>query len=200
MSYITDTSTPASKVIHLDSAHAHLYHQKDEDGNSITTNFIYHMKEAINCPEHLSMICSLHTATIPYSFYNVRHKVNNFLIVDYTDHANTYSGIYKIVIPSGNYTAYSLMDKILEIMGGSSAYLASPWAPGQFPLYKLVNDKFQLTLANPFLSSQTPYILKMEFDLTRLRYKFSSTSSALNGLIFQFATSTADGSTTCADL
>eukprot|EP01047_Picozoa_sp_COSAG01_P124602 COSAG01_NODE_53602_length_338_cov_0.610879_1_plen_54_part_10 len=31
MSYITDTSTPASKVIHLDSAHAHIQYSKDED-------------------------------------------------------------------------------------------------------------------------------------------------------------------------
>eukprot|EP01050_Picozoa_sp_SAG11_P039946 SAG11_NODE_17090_length_528_cov_905.195804_1_plen_83_part_10 len=83
MSYITDTSTPASKVIHLDSRHAHVLHQLDEDGNEITTNFMYHMKEAVVCPDHLSMICSLHTATIPYSFYNVRHNVNNSLIVEY---------------------------------------------------------------------------------------------------------------------
>jgi hypothetical protein len=58
MSYITDTSTPASKVIHLDSNHAHTYHNKDEDGNVIPTSFVYHMNEAIVCPEHLSMICS----------------------------------------------------------------------------------------------------------------------------------------------
>eukprot|EP01050_Picozoa_sp_SAG11_P040211 SAG11_NODE_17359_length_520_cov_28.232779_1_plen_57_part_01 len=57
MSYITDTSTPASKVIHLDSAHAEVKFQKDDDGNLITTNFLYHMKESIVCPEHLSMIC-----------------------------------------------------------------------------------------------------------------------------------------------
>ena len=81
MSYITDTSTPASKVIHLDSAHAHLVFQKDEDGNDITTNFTYTMMEAIVCPEHLSMICSLHTATSPYSFYNVRNNINNHIIL-----------------------------------------------------------------------------------------------------------------------
>eukprot|EP01050_Picozoa_sp_SAG11_P063374 SAG11_NODE_43143_length_169_cov_401.214286_1_plen_40_part_01 len=40
MSYITDTSTPASKVIHLDSAHAHVQYSKDDEGNQITTNFL----------------------------------------------------------------------------------------------------------------------------------------------------------------
>ena len=39
MSYITDTSTPASKVIHLDSTHAHVHFQRDEEGNNLTTNF-----------------------------------------------------------------------------------------------------------------------------------------------------------------
>ena len=43
MSYITDTSTPASKVIHLDSAHAHVRYLKDDEGNELTTNFLYHM-------------------------------------------------------------------------------------------------------------------------------------------------------------
>ena len=85
MSYITDTSTPASKVIHLDSAHAHVNFIKDDEGNILTTNFLYHMKEAIVCPDHLSMICTLHTATIPYTFYNVRSGVNNELILNYID-------------------------------------------------------------------------------------------------------------------
>ena len=31
MSYLTDTSTPASKVIHLDSAHADIFHLQDAD-------------------------------------------------------------------------------------------------------------------------------------------------------------------------
>lgn len=38
MSYITDTSTPASKVIHLDSAHAHVRYLKDEEWTHQASN------------------------------------------------------------------------------------------------------------------------------------------------------------------
>ena len=125
MSYITDTSTPASKVIHLDSAHAHVQYQKDDDGNLITTNFLYHMNEAIVCPDHLSMICSLHTATIPYSFYNVRNNVNNSLVIAYTE--TTRGGMYKLVFPSGSYNAQSFIRTFIEIMNGSTNFLTNPW-------------------------------------------------------------------------
>lgn len=184
MSYITDTSTPASKVIHLDSAHAHVYHQKDEDGNELTSHFIYNMNEAIVCPDHLSMLCSLHTATIPYSFYNVRHNVNNTIIVSYVDDAGVQSGIYKILIPAGNYTALSLQNAFLDVMNANASFLAAPWASNLYHLYKYdaAQNAFLLHLANPFLSSATPYTLTMSFDLTRLRYKFSTTSTPLNGL------------------
>ena len=100
MRYITDTSTLASKVIHLDSAHAHVNFIKDDEGNILTTNFVYHMKEPIVCPNHLSTICTIHTATIPYTFYNVRSGINNELILNYVDIIGFRSGRYKIVFPT----------------------------------------------------------------------------------------------------
>ena len=201
MAYITDTSTPASKVIHLDSNHAHIFHQKDEDGNELTSHFMYHMKEAVLCPEHLSMICSLHTATIPYSFYNVRHNVNNAIILNYVDSEGTQSGIYKIVIPSGNYTALSLRATFLEVLSATPEFLASPWAANQFRFYKLgLDGNFAVHLINPFLTSTVPYLLSMTFDLTRLRYKLANTSSVLSGLTFLWHTETTDGKSTANDL
>ena len=201
MAYITDTSTPASKVIHLDSKHAHIFHQKDVDGNELTSHFMYHMNEAVLCPEHLSMICSLHTATIPYSFYNVRHNVNNTIILNYVDNEGSQSGIYKVVLPSGNYTALSLQNSFLEVLLATPAFLASPWATNQFRFYKLgLNGKFAVHLINPFLSSTVPYRLTMTFDLTRLRYKFSNSSSVLSGLTFYWNTQTSDGKSTANDL
>ena len=201
MAYITDTSTPASKVVHLDSKHAHVYNQKDEDGNELTSHFIYHMNEAIVCPDHLSMICSLHTTTIPYSFYNVRHNVNNVIIVSYVDSTGVQSGTYKIVIPSGNYTALSLLRAFQDVMTATPDFLASLWAPNQFRFYKLApNGKFLLHLINPFLSSAVNYRLSMTFDLTRLRYKFANTTAVLNGLTIYWNTETTDGRSTAGDL
>ena len=183
MSYITDTSTPASKVIHLDSAHANLVYSVDEDGNDITTNFTYHMKEAIVCPDHLSMICSLHTATIPYSFYNVRNNINNHLILEYVNNsgANAFAGTYKIVIPSGSYNALNLLNTFLEIMTGSVNYLQKPWATeGGTKYYRIyfwrvdLNDWVALDSGlNPFTTTtggKLATTINGSLNRTRLRY------------------------------
>ena len=115
MSYITDTSTPASKVIHLDSGDAHTYHHKDAEGNEISSSFLFHMSEAIVCPEHLSMICSLHSCTIPYTFYNVRNDVNNAVVFTYGgSQLGALAGDYKVVFPSGSYTALSFLNEFGE--------------------------------------------------------------------------------------
>jgi hypothetical protein len=196
MSYITDTSTPASKVIHLDSKHAHVYHQKDEDGNEITSNFIYHMNEPVICPDHLSMLCSLHTATIPYSFYNIRNNVNNALVMYYSDQAGTYTGTYKMVFPSGNYNAVSFLNTFLTIMNGDSNLLAAPWAANSYRLYKLgAGGNYSVFPINPFLTSATPYVVQGNFDLVRLRYHIYS-STAVNGILMKWD----DPNTTANDL
>ena len=206
MSYITDTSTPASKVIHLDSKHAHTYHNKDEDGNVITTSFVYHMNEAIVCPEHLSMICSLHTCTIPYSFYNVRHKVNNALVVTYVDGGGVWSNDYKIVFPSGNYTALSLARELVSTMNGSTNFLLNPWAGEAGPpdtrvyrLYKKLNGAWEPQLSNPFLQSATPLTIKASLDRTRIRYHIwqNSDASEANTISFGWGDAT---DTTAQDL
>ena len=184
MSYITDTSTPASKVIHLDSAHASNTFHKDEDGNPITSNFVYDMREAIVCPEHLSMICSLHTATIPYSFYNVRNNVNNDIILQYTNNSgpNNFVGFYKIQFPSGSYSALSFINTFQNILQGDQGYLENPWATqGGADLYRIY---YKTTLEqsswnaltgglNPFLSNfngKTKTTINGILDRVRLRY------------------------------
>ena len=125
--YISDTSTPASKIIQIDSQDASLLPTKDADGNVLTTDFVYQMKEAILCPDHLSMVCTLHTVSIPYSFFNIRHDVNNTIVLDYTSTNPVYTGLYKVVIPSGSYNAVTLLSTFLEIMKGSSDFLRSTW-------------------------------------------------------------------------
>jgi len=176
MSYITDTSTPASKVIHLDSAHAHVKYQKDDDGNLITTNFLYHMNEAIVCPDHLSMICSLHTATIPYSFYNVRNNVNNSLVIAYTE--TTRGGMYKVVFPSGSYNAQSFIRTFIEIMNGSTNFLTNPWESidgvDQYRMYYYTEGEWVGVTSNPFLdTSDGKQALIIDAVLDRVRNRFN---------------------------
>ena len=73
MSYVLETNTPPPVVIHLDSRKG----QQLQTG--LTTNFLYTLKEPLLVPDHMSLLLSLHTATIPYSFYNVRAGVNNII-------------------------------------------------------------------------------------------------------------------------
>lgn len=186
MSYITDTSTPASKVIHLDSKYAHLFHHNDEDGNQLTSSYIYHMNEAIVCPDHLSMICSLHTATIPYSFYNIRHNVNNALIIDYTDFHHTYTGTYKLIIPSGNYTAGSFLTAFIATMTGSTNFLTHPWTSfngeNQYQLYVFNHNanRWLHQTTNPFLTSFYQTQVRATYDSDRQRFHLHKASDSNN--------------------
>jgi len=174
--YITDTSTPASKVIHLDSAHAQVYLSKDVDDNNLTSQFIYHMNESINCPNHMSMICSLHTVTIPYSFYNVRHGINNELILILSGTTSN-DGTYKLLFPSGNYTAISFLNTFLDIMNsvndgsGINGLLQYTWDIGQslYRLYKYATEieAYVHMPSNPFLPDAPVFGL---FDKNRIRY------------------------------
>ena len=78
MSYITTSNQQASKMLYLDSADADTYLSIQQNTNSqtylqpLSTNFLFTLREKVIVPEHLDCLVSLHSATIPYSFYNVR--------------------------------------------------------------------------------------------------------------------------------
>ena len=98
MSYILEANTPPPVVIHLDSRKG----QQLQTG--LTTNFLYTLKEPLLVPDHMSLLLSLHTATIPYSFYNVRSGVNN-TITFYV------AGVSKpLVLDDGNYSASTILN------------------------------------------------------------------------------------------
>tara|TARA_A100001391_G_scaffold164029_1_gene123679 strand:+ start:196 stop:1122 length:927 start_codon:yes stop_codon:yes gene_type:complete len=103
MSYVLTANTPPPIVIHLDSQSSGV--QQLETGK--TTNFIYSLTEPVVIPDHMNMLISLHTATIPYSFYNVRSGVNNQLdiSIDGVD-------ITSLVLEEGNYSANGLKNLI----------------------------------------------------------------------------------------
>jgi hypothetical protein len=102
MSYVLSANTPAPIIIHLDSRFATQYLETDSNGRPLTTNFIYVMKEPLLVPDHMNLLVSLHTATIPYSFYNIRDGVNDkiYYNMDGTD--------YIFTLNSGNYSATGL--------------------------------------------------------------------------------------------
>tara|TARA_Y100001963_G_C6772521_1_gene445666 strand:+ start:1231 stop:2151 length:921 start_codon:yes stop_codon:yes gene_type:complete len=103
MSYILTANTPPPVILHLDSRFATQYLEQDSNGRNLTTNYIYTMKEPIVVPDHMNVLVSLHTATIPYSFYNVREGVNDTIKYRFNGGA-----VNDLVLPAGNYSANRL--------------------------------------------------------------------------------------------
>ena len=109
MSYQLQAHAQDSKLIHLDSRDATSYLQSGH-----TSYFTYHLKEKIVIPSNQMCLVSLNSATIPYSFYNIRTEVNDRIeiAVRNADGSNTGYGVY--IIPSGNYSAFSLAKHIKD--------------------------------------------------------------------------------------
>lgn len=97
MSYVLTANTPPPVVLHIDSRKG----QQIQTG--FTTNFTYTMKEPLLVPDHMNLLISLHTATIPYSFYNVGDH-NNLIkfVVD--------GDVSDLTLENGNYSANSLLN------------------------------------------------------------------------------------------
>lgn len=121
MSYIIPNNSKSSIILYLDSRDATSYLatklETDNDGNSIQINlnsyFQYVLQENIEVPLNQRALVSLQSATIPYSFYNIRTDVNDTLIYRMTDLVSgNNTGDLTLTLTSGNYTAFSLQDEI----------------------------------------------------------------------------------------
>ena len=114
--YNLDTNTPASVVIHLDSRFASNYLQKvtDSSGDSrdLTTNYIYNLREALEISDSMVCLVSLHSATITYSFYNVRADINDTLTVRVVYNSVTYNN--DITLDQGNYNVSNLLTELVN--------------------------------------------------------------------------------------
>ena len=75
----------SSKVMFIDSKDATAVHNG-------TTHFTYVFRDTIMIERDEGILVSLLQASVPYSFYNVRHNVNNTIIVSYVDHAGVRDG------------------------------------------------------------------------------------------------------------
>ena len=88
--------TQPSRMMYLDSTDAtHL--------TQLTSHYTYAFKDAIETRAAEGMLVSLSSASIPYSFYNIRTGVNN--VIHYND--------TQVSLTAGNYNATSLADTIM---------------------------------------------------------------------------------------
>jgi len=111
MSYINDTHTESSKIVHINSLDATTIFSSDR-----TTDFSYELEQPISVPENQLILVSCIGATIPYTFYNIRQNVNNRIAVRLTE-----SGlITNLDIPEGNYSSTALLLKVKELFDGAA--------------------------------------------------------------------------------
>ena len=112
MSYTLTANTPPPVVIHLDSR------KGNQIESGLTTNFTYTLKEPLLVPDHMNLLLSLHTATIPYSFYNVGSHNNrfNFRIFGFEGVGTSEDAPFDL--PAGNYSATGLGNAIKSFLEG----------------------------------------------------------------------------------
>ena len=74
----------------------------------------------------MSTPISLHSSSIPYSFYNMRQGINDKLDITISTIAGGSSTHHSLTITPGNYTAFSLSDKVKTLInalsGGSHTF------------------------------------------------------------------------------
>ena len=113
-----ETNTAASRVLYINSKDANTFFNNNQ------SDFIFTLEEPIVVPDHHSMLMSVFSAEIPYSFYNFRVGVNCRL--DYAVTAFGTPADYDVngfldltsptsntlIIPEGNYTATELAQTI----------------------------------------------------------------------------------------
>ena len=114
MSYQLEHHAPPSRVIYLDSRDCQALSLSITNGQPLSSHFQYIFDVAIPIPPNVDTLISLHTASLPYSFYNIRNGINDrldFAIGQKDDFDETKTDLF-IDIVEGNYTISSLLERL----------------------------------------------------------------------------------------
>ena len=120
MSYQLQANAMSSKILYLDSRDADTYLQTD-----LTSYFNYILNENIEVPINQRALISLNSATIPYSFYNIRDNINNKLKIRLQNTTGATSSDFTLPIDSGNYDVYSFSNFIEDYLNDNVLILAT---------------------------------------------------------------------------
>ena len=190
MSYIIPENTKSSIVLYLDSRDASSYlAQKTENAGTnyeytadLTSYFQYVLKENIEVPLNQRALVSLNSATIPYSFYNIRSGVNDVLIYKLVNDTTGFTeGDQTFTIPAGNYSAFSLADIIITEINdnqnaGNLQYTFSmnyDSDKNKF-IFNIVNDLNANTLSVEFKFFDNILSINTEMGFRPFDFKFTS--------------------------
>ena len=115
-----ETNTAASRVLYINSKDATTFFNNNQ------SDFVFSLEEPVVVPEHHSMLMSVYSAEIPYSFYNFRVGVNCRLDYAVTPFNNTAAydangfldlvpaSAQSLILPEGNYNAVELADYLTQ--------------------------------------------------------------------------------------
>ena len=122
-----ETGTAASRVIFINSLDA-----RGQGGNLThpgtsftTTDFKFHLQQPIAVPAEHSIVMSLHSCSIPYTFYNFRRGINDMLRFSITATgvaAGPTDTIETIYISPGSYNAISMITEIQKKLEAHTAF------------------------------------------------------------------------------
>ena len=195
----------SSKVIHLDSRFGTTFLQTGTDGKRLTTNYIYNLVEPLLVPDNQKILVSLYSATIPYSFYNLRTGVNDRFYVAYsTDSGDTYTDCF-FDLTGGNYNAFELITEFNDQVATSGAIKR---VVGETPDDTIKNQiTFNWSYDRKKLKYNVYFVSSGAID--RIRFTFNNTDQTVANMFgfydgdsveVSFASATPTQSTKCVDL
>lgn len=130
MSYIIPENALPSKVLYVDSRDAQKYLATNSAGDNIHSYFSYILKEPIEVPPNQRALISLHSATIPFSFYNIRVGVNDTIPIKVENLTQGTEYNHTLTITPSNYTVYTLgsflRDNIPPLFEGEVDFSITP--------------------------------------------------------------------------
>ena len=177
--YNLETNTPPSVVIHLDSRFASSYLQKVTDSSGdprdLTTNYTYNLKEALEKNDSMVCLISLQSATIPYSFYNLRTDINDTLTIRVVYGGTTYDN--DITLTQGNYNVSNLLTELVNKVNTL-----------QYDGAHTISNRATITKGTQFdydrkLMKFTFYYTTTDADLTQISFIFTSSQNNAGNML-----------------
>jgi hypothetical protein len=172
MSYLNDTNTQSSKIVHINSLDATTKFSSDK-----TTDFSYELEQPISVPENQLLLVSCIGATIPYTFYNVRDNINSRLCVRLTEDGL----IYNLDITAGNYSSTALLLKIKELFDSQE------FTETINITYDRVSMKFDFTIVGgsgtaffDFSPETNPYPINVELGFPKAKTQITTNTKSPN--------------------
>ena len=111
-----ETSTDASRVIYLDSSQAtdNLSGVASAGESRKSTSVMFQLQEAIVVPPHHSILASIHSCSIPFSFYNFQTGRNTTLKFGRSNDGVITSVVnHTLTLKQGNYNIRTLIDEVI---------------------------------------------------------------------------------------